>query len=67
MMGLIKIDQEKLRAFQREKAVKARERAYIKEADPLKNRADRGDTTHEEWLAKIEEIKARYPYPEEQP
>jgi hypothetical protein len=66
-MSLIKVDPKKLYDFKKSEAVLARQRAYTKEADPLKSRADRGDATVEEWLAKIEEIKARYPYPEEQP
>lgn len=43
----------------------ARKKAYIEEADPLFFKAQRGEATMEEWEAKIEEIKARYPYPEE--
>ena len=35
--------------------------AYRAEADPLFFKSQRGETTTEEWLAKIEEIKARYP------
>lgn len=66
-MSLIKIDRAKLFQFQKAKAMKARERDYAREADPLKARVDRGDATREEWLAKIEEIRARHPYPEEQP
>lgn len=37
--------------------------AYRTEADPLFFKAQRGEATNDEWLAKIEEIKARYPYP----
>lgn len=66
-MSLIQIDRAKLFEFQKAKAMKARERDYAREADPLKARVDRGDATREEWLAKIEEIRARHPYPEEQP
>jgi len=35
--------------------------AYRDEADPLYFKAQRGEATMEEWLAKVEEIKARYP------
>lgn len=35
--------------------------AYSKEADPLGLQVLRGDIKKEEWLAKIEEIKKRYP------
>ena len=38
--------------------------AYATEADPLFFKAQRGEATEEEWLAKIEEIKTRYPYTE---
>ena len=39
--------------------------AYRLEADPLFFKAQRGEAANDEWLAKIEEIKARFPYPEE--
>lgn len=42
-----------------------RARAYAKEADPLFFKAQRGEATVEEWQAKVQEIKDRYPYPEE--
>lgn len=38
-----------------------REEAYKKEADPLAFKMLRGEITQEEWLAKIAEIKQRYP------
>jgi len=38
-----------------------RAQAYIKEADPLFFKAQRGEATEQEWLDKIAEIKARYP------
>jgi hypothetical protein len=37
--------------------------AYKLEADPLFFKYQRGSATKEEWLAKIDEIKARYPDP----
>ena len=40
-----------------------RAEAYRSETDPLFFKAQRGEATNDEWLAKIEEIKARYPYP----
>lgn len=43
----------------------ARRVAYVLEADPLFFKAQRGEATIEEWGAKIEEIKVRYPYPAE--
>jgi hypothetical protein len=38
--------------------------AYTKEADPLFFMAQRGKTTQQQWLDKIAEIEARFPYPE---
>lgn len=43
----------------------ARAAAYRAEADPLFFMSQRGEATTEEWLAKVAEIKSRYPYPEE--
>ena len=37
--------------------------AYREEADPLFFKYQRGEATKEEWLAKIAEIKARFPDP----
>ena len=42
-----------------------RQAAYTQEADPLFFKYQRGEATEQEWLDKIEEIRARYPYPEE--
>ena len=38
--------------------------AYRAEADPLFFQAQRGKATQQQWLDKIAEIEARYPYPE---
>lgn len=38
--------------------------AYRAESDPLFFKAQRGEATMEEWLAKIAEIKDRYPNPQ---
>lgn len=38
--------------------------AYRAEADPLFFQAQRGKATQQEWLDKIAEIEARFPYPE---
>lgn len=43
-------------------AKRARARAYREEADPLFFAAQRGEVTEQEWLDKVEEIRARYPY-----
>ena len=39
--------------------------AYRAEADPLFFMSQRGEATTAEWEAKVAEIKARYPYPDE--
>lgn len=39
----------------------ARQHAYKTEADPLFFKAQRGEATMDEWRAKIEEIRARFP------
>ena len=39
--------------------------AYQAEADPLFFKSQRGEATTAEWEAKVAEIKARYPYPDE--
>lgn len=39
--------------------------AYRDESDPIFFKAQRGEATMDEWLAKVAEIDARYPYPEE--
>ncbi len=38
-----------------------RQQAYIAEADPLFFKAQRGESTMEEWHAKVADIKSRYP------
>jgi len=38
-----------------------RHTAYVAESDPIFFKYQRDEATKEEWLAKIEEIKARYP------
>jgi hypothetical protein len=42
-----------------------RQSAYTREADPLFFEWQAGETTKEEWEAKRQEIRDRYPYPEE--
>ena len=41
-----------------------REAAYKAEADALFFKSQRGDATQAEWQAKVNEIKARFPYQE---
>jgi hypothetical protein len=38
-----------------------RRNAYVKESDPLFFKWQRGEATKEDWLSKVEEIKARQP------
>ena len=42
-------------------AAQQRAVAYVAEADPLFFKAQRGEATMDEWKAKIESIKAKYP------
>lgn len=41
---------------------KKRHAAYIAESDPIFFKSQRGEATNQEWLDKIAEIDARYPY-----
>jgi hypothetical protein len=63
---MIKIDATKLEQLQREEAQRNRAAAYATEADPMFFKAQRGEATVEEWEAKVEEIRERFPYPEAQ-
>ena len=40
-----------------------RKAAYTEEADPIFFMSQRGEATNAEWLAKIDEIRQRYPNP----
>lgn len=42
----------------------ARAAAYAAEADPLFFKYNAGEVSKEEWIAKREEIRTRFPYPE---
>jgi len=64
-MSLIKVDQSKITTQQLARAEAQRQAAYTQEADPLFFKWQAGEGTEQEWLAKREEIRARYPYPEE--
>ena len=46
-------------------AQQQRAAAYAAEADPLFFKAQRGEVSMDDWTAKVEEIRARYPYPTE--
>lgn len=39
----------------------ARARAYAQEADPLFFKFQRGEADRDDWIAKVKEIKARFP------
>ena len=60
---IIKIDPAKLIPTL-EQQQEARASAYKAEADPLFFQAQRGKATQQQWLDKIAEIEARFPYPE---
>jgi hypothetical protein len=64
-MSLIKVDPAKVADKQKAEAKSARQAAYAAEADPLFFKWQAGEGTEQEWLAKREEIRSRYPYPEE--
>jgi len=64
-MTKIIIDKQKIINKQIAELKKLRNQAYILEADPLFFKSQRGEATVEEWQAKIEEIKSRFPYPGE--
>jgi hypothetical protein len=49
----------------REEQEAARKAAYTAEADPLFFKWQAGETVEEEWKAKRQELRDRYPYPEE--
>ena len=46
-------------------AKRSRAAAYTAESDPLFFKAQRGEATLEEWQAKVDEIRERFPYAEE--
>ena len=46
----------------RKEAEANRAAAYAAEADPLFFKAQRGEATMDEWQAKVDEIRNRYPY-----
>lgn len=54
-------EQEENSIFNAEQKQK-RYTAYTKESDPLFFKSQRGEATEQEWLDKIAEINARYPY-----
>ena len=57
--------QDVVPGLMRKRAEANRAAAYAAEADPLFFKSQRGEATTGEWEAKVAEIKARYPYPDE--
>lgn len=51
--------------FTKEEQEAHRKAAYASESDPIFFMAQRGEATIAEWEAKVAEIKAAYPYPNE--
>jgi hypothetical protein len=49
--------------FEIERLSNLRKNAYREESDPLFFEYQRGDIEKSEWVAKVEEIKARFPFP----
>ena len=64
-MSLIKVDAAKAAAKKAAETEANRKAAYIAEADPLFFKWQAGEGTQEEWQAKREEIRDRFPYPED--
>ena len=56
---------EEILAAERATAESNRQADYTQEADPLFFKWQAGEGTEQEWLAKREEIRVRYPYPDE--
>lgn len=54
-------ERAKLQADKAERTRRQRQRAYQEESDPLFFKVQRGEVSMSEWMAKVNEIKARYP------
>jgi hypothetical protein len=71
--NLVELDQSKIDAAaiitnqEKQKYIAEIKRvsAYKEEADPLFFKYQAGEATKEEWISKRNEIRARYPYPNE--
>ena len=61
---IIEIDPAEALAAELAKQRAARQVTYTSESDPLFFKWQAGEATEAEWLAKREEIRARFPYPE---
>ena len=64
-MSLIKVDTTKVAEKIKAEAQANRQADYIQEADPLFFEWQAGEGTEQAWLEKREEIRQRFPYPEE--
>jgi hypothetical protein len=62
--GAWAMDPAEVLAAQHAEVQAARAAAYREEADPLFFKYQRGEADAQEWLDKVAEIRARYPYPE---
>lgn len=66
----ITINKEKLNEMKRQEVLSTRSHAYLKESDPLKIEAEYDamkngtQPDYTKWMEKVDEIKARYPFPE---
>lgn len=50
--------------YSRQDAVNLRRSAYYVESDPLFFKYQRDEVTRDTWLAKVSEIRDRYPFPD---
>lgn len=60
---IVTVDQAALEEIEEKKMRLSRAEAYREEADPLFFKAQRGESTLQEWEDKVTEIRNRYPYP----
>ena len=60
-MSIIKVDEAARLEIINKKVESDRRFAYTMEADPLFFKVQRGEATQEQWIAKIQEIKLRFP------
>ena len=66
----ITVNQDKLRDIKHQEVLTNRQNAYKTESDPLKIEAEfdalknNTDPDYTEWINKVNEIKARFPFPE---
>ena len=56
--------EQKAKKYELQQVENNRRNAYRNEADPLFLKWQRGESTEQEWLDKIEEIRERFPKPE---